>query len=274
MLYLCHPREVNRYFDDTQMHRTILVGFAFPHLFTTLFWIISMARWPCPRTVFFLQTAFAVQFWFIAATLTRRGVNSSSTRLRRASYGARVLASAKHAWRRLNAPVMLPVRDATDDADAGVSLLFTRHAPAMERVATKGFVGHALANTVVFLAASVDYSTSDAREPWGFFASPMPPRWPWTPVQAVYTAASEGLPRMTLAAMAFLGDKGVRSALTSGASRVVWCTATACAGASGWVFAWVQQRKFARVLDPTLHVKCCGGVHFLTRPHSPPAFPS
>jgi hypothetical protein len=66
VLHLWPPHVSNRYFADTQMHRGILCSFGFPHVFSILFWVISMARWPCPRTAFLLQTALAVEFWVIA----------------------------------------------------------------------------------------------------------------------------------------------------------------------------------------------------------------
>jgi hypothetical protein len=54
------------------------------------------------------------------------------------------------------------------------------------------------------------------------------------------------------------GDEGVTSALASRVLHFVWLITVGSVGVSGWVFAWYQQRKFASVLDPALHAKCCG----------------
>ena len=183
-----------------------------------------------------------------------------------------LVASVVHAWRRLNEPCKLRVDTPSFVADPmGRFVFMNGNNPysTMEPVAAKEFVAHGVFGTLVFLAVCIQVlglgSSSGGGgggggdfggEPLGIFTPPMPPRWPWTPVRVLYSAATVDLPRT----LRTLNEEGVSitSELASTLFRVAWYASMGVLTTSGWVFAWAQQRKFARVLDPTAHVKCCG----------------
>lgn len=66
VLYVFQSRQSATLFQETQMHRAILVRSGTLHVGFGLFWVISMVRWPCPRVAFFVQTALALELWVIA----------------------------------------------------------------------------------------------------------------------------------------------------------------------------------------------------------------
>ena len=51
---------------------------------------------------------------------------------------------------------------------------------------------------------------------------------------------------------------GAGARLADDIGRTAGGAALAAAAGSGWAFAWWQQRRFASILDPSTHARCCG----------------
>lgn len=226
-------------FHETQAHLCLLSENRSVQFKMLAYWTISAIQWPCPRTVFFLQMLVAAQFWFIAGLLTLK--QYKILRARQATAWTSLIGGVKDAWKQLWAECRMQFLGFDDDG---------RHYREMKKVANREYVVAALINTAVFISTCVD------PEQTGPGLQKLP-RWPWDPPLAFYGAASRAIPLTRRALSAAFDEGGVVKRMGPAMVHLVWHGFLACVAGSGWIYAWLQARRFARVLDPTLHAKCC-----------------